>query len=55
MSKLQKTTKKYIRHSIFKFGVWKGVVNYDGKLVYATFVCIASLHDPDLLEFYNLS
>ena len=52
---LHKTTKKYIRAQIWKFGVWKGIVNHNGKLVYATITCIATLHDPDLLEFYNLS
>lgn len=55
MSKLHKTNKKYIRHAIYKFGVWKGVVNYNGKLVYCTLTSIASLHNPELLEFYNLA
>jgi len=70
MSKLHKTTKKYIRAQIFKFGVWKGTALYKGesrqdryyhpddrqdKLVYCSLTSVASLHNPELLEFYNLS
>lgn len=61
--KLIEISKASVRKSIINNGVWNGIIKYQdingmlrpSKLVYATLTNFATLNDPNLLEFYNLS
>lgn len=67
--KLKPITKNHIRYSILYYGVWKGIALYRGekrtdrfyhpddtrdRLVHITLTNIASLNNPNLLEFYKI-
>lgn len=54
--KLIKIEKDNVRNSILFYGVWNGIVKLaNNRLVCCTLTNIASLNNPDLLEFYILS
>ena len=54
--KLIKCCKSLVRAIIMNRGVFNGVVKLaNGRLVLVTFTNIASINNPDLLEFYKIS
>lgn len=53
--KLKPITRNHIRYSILYYGVWNGIAKLtSGKMVVITLTNIASLNNPELLEFYKL-
>lgn len=55
IDKLKSVNKNHVRYSILYYGVWTGIVKLvSGRLVHCTLTNIASLNNPELLEFYKL-